>query len=315
MQLRLLVLPILAQTIPLGFGKTISDSRPTHLNGVPLERDGDLNEDFHKEILMGPSNSSHGNSTEELLQWMFSNADVNHNQFLELTELQTWINSKVKEHVMQAAKDNLHTFLRIDKNHNGRLAWTEFGEDYLIKQGYSKEDAERSIRNLKSLPRRLKEQIMLDRAAWFEAATDPGGLNIDEFLTFRHPEHSHVSLLNMVTQIISDLDTDADGVLSEDEFVAVDSTEKVSAKKISEKRQEFRSAIDTDKDGKVTLQELIFYNDPSNPLHALREARELIGTADVDKDGKLSLEEVLQKAKLFLGSTAVDTAKNIHEEF
>ena len=168
----------------------------------------------------------------------------------------------------------------------------------------------------------------------------------------------------MVTQIISDLDTDGDGVLSEEEFASIDSSEKDSDKKNEEKKLEFKTAIDANHDGKVrhemlstvstvrlkprcdsrvtfhcfssrtcilqdysvvfkvlclclqaTLQELILYNDPSNPLHAKREAQQLIQTADVDKDGKLSLKEVLQNAGLFMGSKAVNTAKNIHEEF
>lgn len=55
----------------------------------------------------------------------------------------------------------------------------------------------------------------------------------------------------MVTQIISDLDTDADGVLSEEEFSLVEEEDKDREKKMEEKRTEFRHAIDTDKDGKV----------------------------------------------------------------
>lgn len=52
----------------------------------------------------------------------------------------------------------------------------------------------------------VQEKILLDRAAWSEAAnSDPEALNIDEFMTFRHPEHSHVSLINMVNDIINTL--------------------------------------------------------------------------------------------------------------
>lgn len=52
----------------------------------------------------------------------------------------------------------------------------------------------------------MREEILLDRAAFFEAAhTDPEGLNIDEFLSFRHPEHSHSTLLNMVQDIFDKL--------------------------------------------------------------------------------------------------------------
>lgn len=65
----------------------------------------------------------------------------------------------------------------------------------------------------------------------------------------------------------------------------------------------------------VTLQELLLYNDPLNAFHAKREAQELILKADANKDGKLSLEEVLSKSHIFMGSKAVNTARNIHEEF
>lgn len=57
-----------------------------------------------------------------------------------------------------------------------------------------------------------------------------------------------------MTQIISDLDTDGDGTLSEDEFSLVDSKEANGEveKKTKEKKAEFRTAIDTDRDGKVS---------------------------------------------------------------
>ncbi|OQR70989.1 reticulocalbin-like, partial [Tropilaelaps mercedesae] len=244
-------------------GKILPGSLPTHLNGVPLERDGDLNENFHNEILVGPKAVNETKlALGRVLNEVFVKADVDKNDLLDLLELQTWINAKVKEHFMLAAKENFFTFVSLDTDHNGRVSWEEFAQSSLVKKGYTKEEAAKSIKDLKGLPRRLKEQIMLDRAAWFEAATDPAGLNIDEFLTFRHPEHSHVSLLNM-----------------------------------------------------VTLQELLLYNDPMNALHAKREAQELIRKADANKDGKLSLKEVLNRSHIFIGSKAVNTAKNIHEEF
>lgn len=65
----------------------------------------------------------------------------------------------------------------------------------------------------------------------------------------------------------------------------------------------------------VTLQELLLYNDPMNPIHAKREAEELIRKADTNKDGKLSTIEVLVQAATFMASKAVNAAKNIHEEF
>jgi hypothetical protein len=43
---------------------------------------------------------------------------------------------------------------------------------------------------------------MRDRASWSEAAhSDPDHLTVDEFLAFRHPESSHVTILTLVDEL------------------------------------------------------------------------------------------------------------------
>lgn len=47
------------------------------------------------------------------------------------------------------------------------------------------------------------EKIAWDQAAWSEAAkTDPDLLNLDEFLSFRHPESSHSNLLSKADEML-----------------------------------------------------------------------------------------------------------------
>lgn len=291
---------------------------PDHLEGLPMERDGQLNPQYRKEVLLGTETSKQ-EGEEALLRSIFSRVDADNNGRLTIPELEKWIAAKVKEHYAQAVRDNFWIFSALDKNHDGRVSWDEYHVNFMIEKGFDDKYAKNHPEDHKTLDRDLKEKILLDKASWFEAAnSDPDALNIDEFLTFRHPEHSHVSLLKMVNEIISNLDENGDEHLSEEEFAQLGPDEtrhKTKEEWKRERLQEFHQNIDLNGDGQASRQELLMYNDPENPVHARSEARELVLEADSDGDHQLSLEEVLAKKDVFLGSKMVNTAKNIHDEF
>ncbi|KAH8039999.1 hypothetical protein HPB51_009255 [Rhipicephalus microplus] len=231
--------------------------------------------------------------------------DINNDGRLTTSELENWIAAKVKEHYTQAVRDNFWIFSALDKNHDGRVSWEEYHVNFMIEKGFDDKYAKNHPEDHKTLDRDLKEKILLDKAMWFEAAnSDPDALNIDEFLTFRHPEHSHVSLIKMVNDIISNLDENGDEQLSEDEFsqLGPDDMKRTTKEEWKKERiQEFRQNIDLNGDGQASRQELLMYNDPENPIHARSEARELVQQADNNGDNQLSLEEVLSQKDVFLG--------------
>ncbi|XP_064461337.1 45 kDa calcium-binding protein-like [Ornithodoros turicata] len=294
---------------------------PDHLEGLPMERDGKLNKQYRNEVFLGTKASevNHGDKDETLLREVFRKVDTNNDGYMSTLELQRWIAEKVKEHYSRAVQDNFWIFSALDKNHDGRVSWNEYHVNFMLEQGFDEKYAKDHPEDHKMLDRKLKEKILLDKAAWYEAAnSDPDALNIDEFLTFRHPEHSHVSLMGMVNDIISNLDDNGDEHLSEKEFAQLTPDETSKRTKDDWKREriaEFRDHIDLNHDGKASRQELLMYNDPENPVHAKREAKELVFEADSNGDGLLSLEEVLAKKEVFLGSKMVNTARNIHDEF
>ncbi|XP_015915868.1 45 kDa calcium-binding protein [Parasteatoda tepidariorum] len=291
---------------------------PDHLQGIKMERDGHINKNFRKEIILGNLSES-GTEDEKLLVSVHRKADTNHDGFLSETELEKWINKKVKEHFHKAVRENFIIFTSLDKDHNGRVSWDEYHVNFMVEQGFNHSYASKHPEHHKTLKRKVKEKILLDKAAWSEAAnSDPEALNIDEFLTFRHPEHSHVSLINMVNDIIGSLDDNGDEMLSEQEFMEMpdpDETNHSTAEWKQQRLKEFRESIDVNHDGKVTREELIMYNDPENPVHSKTEARKLIRLADSDRDQLLSLKEVLAKKDVFLGSKMIDTARSFHDEF
>lgn len=291
---------------------------PDHLEGLPMERDGQLNPKYRKEVLLGAQASAE-DQDDALLRSVYSKADENQDGQLSIKELEKWIAAKVKEHYSQAVRDNFWIFSALDKNHDGRVSWDEYHVNFMLEKGFDDNYAKHHPEDHKGLERSVKEKILLDKASWFEAAnSDPDALNIDEFLTFRHPEHSHVSLLKMVNDIISNLDENGDEQLSEEEFAQLTPDETTRQSKEEWKKGrilEFRQSIDQNGDGRASRQELLMYNDPENPVHARSEARELVAQADTNGDNKLSLDEVLAKKDIFLGSKMVNTARNIHDEF
>ncbi|KAG8261933.1 45 kDa calcium-binding protein [Homalodisca vitripennis] len=165
----------------------------------------------------------------------------------------------------------------------------------------------------------ISELIARDRASWSEAArSDPDSLTLDEFLAFRHPESSHVTIIALVDELLDKLDRDGDELLTEEEFACLqvgEGGEALLSQGEAERRAEFRTFLDVDKDGKADRKEIVMYIDPKNPRHAQEEAETLVALSDVDHDGQLSLSEVLGKMDLFLGSKMVDIAKSFHDEF
>lgn len=298
---------------------------PDHLEGVKIERDGHLNKKFRWEVILGRRDALEvlkKKNPEKLLTRIFYRVDADNDGQLTMQELSKWISSKVNEHLDRAIKSNFYIFMELDKDHNGVVSWSEYHSRFLLERGLDEKYVKNHSEKHKDLSRPVREEILLDQASFYEAAhTDVEGLNIDEFLSFRHPEHSHATLLNMVQDIFDKLDINGDDILTLQEFVSVSQDETSPNLKVpqaiweTERMQEFQNVIDLDKNGKVTRRELVMYTDPRNPAHAVSEAKSLVKSADTDGNGKLSLGEVLSHIDLFIGSKMVDIAKKFHDEF
>ena len=81
------------------------------------------------------------------------------------------------------------------------------------------------------------------------------------------------------------------------------------------RRNEFLNLMDVDKDGYVSMEELIEYLDPRHKQHAVKEAVYLMNIADRDHDGEMNEQEMLTNYKLFTGSSMASSPKILHEEF
>lgn len=256
----------------------------------------------------------------ELLASVFKKVDRNDDSLLSIEELSEYIHMQTQNHINQGMQENYGLFMSIDRDPpNGVISWTEYHKYFLLKNGIPEDYVDNHNEKHEELQRSVKELIARDKASWSEAArSDPDSLTLDEFLAFRHPESSHVTILTLVDELLDKLDRDGDEVLTEDEFALLqigDGGEGLLSQGEAERREEFRKLVDTDGDGKADRKELLMYIDPKNPRHAREEAETLVALSDTDHDGKLNLSEVLSKMDLFLGSKMVDTARSFHDEF
>ena len=143
------------------------------------------------------------------LKTLFKKADTTADGKLAVNELTFAIQKTVAKHIQDAMRSNPRTFFKLDKiNHNGQVEWTEWLNHFQTEHNIV--DVE-----FKYLKRGLKETLAAAKAAWSEAArSNPDALNIDEFLSFTHPESSHSALTQVVEEKLARHDLNGDGTLS-----------------------------------------------------------------------------------------------------
>lgn len=313
-------------------GKDENEIRPPdHVNGLKLEKGGNLNKDFHQEVFLGKDMEEFEEDSEPVrnrkkLISIFEKVDANVDKKISASEMQRWIMEKTEEHFQQAAKENKHYFKTVDPDGDGQVSWDEYRIKFLTSKGFNEKEVAEKIKNNEELKIDEETQEVLDnlKDRWFQADEHPANqlLNEDEFLAFLHPEHSRGMLTFMVKEIIRDLDQDGDKKLTVSEFISlpVGTVENQEAQDIDddwvkERRKEFEDVIDANGNGIVTMEELVEYMDPMNEHSALNEAKQMIAVADENQDHYLELEEILKYSEYFTGSKLMNYAQSVHEEF
>jgi len=245
-------------------------------------------------------------SERQWLKTLFKKADTTADGLLSLHELTFGIHQSVGKHVQQAMRSNPRTFFSLDKiNHNGQVEW----EEWLAR--FNKEHGIQSDRP-QDLSRGLKEKLAAAKAAWSEAArSNPDALNIDEFLSFAHPESSHSALAQQMEELIGRYDLDGDGKVSLQEYLQ-DAFIEFTPSEAEIRHRQFIDQIDANGDGQADRRELLTFLDPKHISQSKSEAIRLISLADLDGDGFLEWNELNEQAQEFLDSKWVSPEKSFH---
>ncbi|ESO99275.1 hypothetical protein LOTGIDRAFT_113682 [Lottia gigantea] len=299
-----------------------------HIDALKMEHDGHINKEYHKELFLGDHEEieSDSKSADAKMKDIFKKVDLDTDGSLSELEMEDWIKQKMQEHFDEAITENEQIFKHLDPDGNGKVHWKEYYVHFLLAMDVPEEKARKHVidYDIVELDSDDKEDLIRYKFRWADADEEPedNELTKEEFLSFRHPEQSPKSLNNMVFSIINALDKNGDNILTVQEFAALppgevegEDQKDLDRQWQKERENEFHIAVDIDRDGKATKEEVHKYIDPRNPIQAKMEAKSLISLIDVNKDNKLSIGEIMDRKDIFLSSKLADFARNVHDEF
>ncbi|XP_064486753.1 reticulocalbin-2-like [Ornithodoros turicata] len=226
--------------------------------------------------------------------------DKDEDGFVDRRELVQWILRSFRLLTDEEAKER---FEEEDKNQDGKVSWEEhvteaFGT--FSQDTYSEGEEDR-------------QTLLEEDDRYFKAAdrNHDGLLDQDEYPKFSHPSEFPEMKDILYEETMKKKDLDNDGFLTLEEFMT-DEPEKPlhPDQRIAEKE---RFELDYDKNGDKLLdkEETLAWLLPGNDEIADQEAEHLIGNSDTDKDGKLTIQEIVDHHDIFVGSEATDYGEHL----
>lgn len=274
-------------------------------------KDGKHESNFDHESVLGSHNAAEEYDhlpPEESKKRLFSLAlkmDANGDKYVDKKELVNWVLKSFKTLTEEEAMDELEDE---DGDEDGKVTWEEH-----LAETYGMYDDDKVLNNAKDSPEEL-EMLENDRELFKAADLNRNGiLEKSEYPGFSHPEefkHMHQVLYD---QAMRKRDQNKDGFLSFEEFMAdhhgsplVPTTEHYAMEK-----DRFTKDLDLNGDKKLDKEEMLLWLIPNNVETAENEADHLIESSDTDKDGKLSIEEIVDHHDIFVGSEATDFGEQL----
>merc|ERR1712157_338932 len=161
----------------------------------------------------------------------------------------------------------------------------------------------------KGLSEEYNKMYNRDKAR-FDAADIDGDekLTEQEFVLFKNPLKDEAVKTAVMAECLAMVDTDKDGKLSLQEYL---NDWHVPPNKNDEdfielETDRFNDEYDRNKDGFLTGDELLFWLSPDNTEIAIDEAEHLIDMCDEDEDEKLTPEEIVENHDLWVDSDATE---------
>jgi len=146
--------------------------------------------------------------------------------------------------------------------------------------------------------------------ARFDAADIDGDekLTETEFVLFKNPLKDEAVKTAVIAECLNAVDTDKDGKINLQEYL---NDWHVPPNKNDEdfielETDRFNDEYDRNKDGFLTGDELLFWLSPDNTEIAIDEAEHLIDMCDEDEDEKLTPEEIVENHDLWVDSDATE---------
>ena len=277
----------------------------------PHYEDGEHNVEYDHQAVLGSRDMSKEFSelspeeAKTRLDAIITKMDTNADGLVTREELSVWIIKSFTKLDEEDARDKLK---EQDYNTDGKISWEEY-----LKAVYGFTPQQVVDMNNDDDPEIKKyADLVKDDAMRFDMADESkdGILDQQEYYAFQHPwnyEHMH---RYEVISAFKDHDKNRDSFIDLKEYLGDDDrdweTEIVDTENFH--------AYDEDGDGKLNEAEVLAWVIPDYKGAADDETDHLIEHSDVDSNGKLSREEILGKYELWVGSSAKDYGRVLHEE-
>jgi len=236
------------------------------------------------------------------LKVLLGKMDRNKDTQIDRNELYSWILRSFKS---LSEEDSNDRFEDSDEDEDGFVTWEEYkAEEYDFGDG----DIDMSDPDMAEEWKLMEEDKFLFLAA---DKNQDDRLDQKEFLSFSHPEEDQSMRPHVLSQVLSEKDSDGDGELSFQEYVGDRGHDKDKEWLISEKDR-FDNELDKNGDNTLNQEEILAWIIPSNEDIASDEVDHLFSGADDDMDEILSFNEVLNNHDLFVGSEATDYGDHLH---
>ncbi|GMT15068.1 hypothetical protein PFISCL1PPCAC_6365, partial [Pristionchus fissidentatus] len=291
----------------------IREEDKTHLEGLPIQRNGELNEHFRQEILLGGEEMDE-EEKKKAIDKMLTECDKNGDGRLNVDELEMRIREKKKEHMDESIKEAKELEEKLDTNKDGKISWEEYSIWFIKKEGMEVNKASGTVIGKDNAHKFEDEQTSFRRSD-----EDGDGLLEDrEFRVLLHPENSKRMMNDLARDVLKSMDTNNDGAVSEYEFVhgipgeIDESMKEFEEKERKERKREFVEDIDRNKDAKADLIEFLSYVDQTNGDNAKREALQILSDADENDDGFISRDELFSKHFLLKDSAIFSARGSMH---
>lgn len=215
--------------------------------------------------------------SNEQLRSLHKGFDKDGNGRASLAEVMVFANHMVK----QASQKDVDMYLgEVDRNKDGKLSLDEYMKE--IREGETEGETEDPELSKMHEERRTVEESK------FVAADSDGDkvLDANEFPGLFFPETNEKVLNVEVQETMKERDTNKDGKLTLAEFF------EVPVEEVDDHDKETFAKLDKDHDGKLDVSEMKSWE--TGQYQTQEALQELLKVADKDKDGHMTVEELIQ---------------------
>uniref|UniRef100_A0A1L8DJD2 Reticulocalbin-3 n=2 Tax=Nyssomyia neivai TaxID=330878 RepID=A0A1L8DJD2_9DIPT len=204
-------------------------------------------------------------------------------------------------------------FLDVDENNDRLVSWEEYVKD---TYGMRTDHEDNKIHDSEENYSEEETEMIEDDKVMFRTADKnaDGLLSQEEFVVFLSPEEHPEMMPLILEQTLRQKDKNGDGNIDFQEFVG-DSAKHYDKEWLITEKEKFDNEFDKDGNGFLTGNEILAWVVPSNEDVADDEVQHLFASSDDDHDDRLSHEEIIENYDIFVGSEATDYGdhlQNIH---